>query len=282
MTPRVSIVLPFRNQAALLAQACQSVRAQTILEWECLLVDDGSASAARAVAEAVSAGDRRFRLLQVPDPDHFPGPWLARNLGLAQSCSELIAFLDADDLWHPEKLERQLALHSEHGIELSVTGYHRFVAGTRKLVETRRPPHSLERSALLRGNPIPLSTVIIHRGWLTQPFRPERHEDYGLWLRLFSRQPPPRYGCLADPLMAYRLHAESLSAQRTRSIFAVEKLFRQELHSPVRRLLAVAGWALERASGLLRAAVRRKLMAQAVLPSPFADYLTQSSARQPK
>lgn len=277
MSPRVSIVLPFRNQGALLSQACKSLQAQTVDAWECILVNDGSDTEAETIAEAVAKRDGRFKLISIPHNDHFPGPWLARNVGLASATSELIAFLDADDLWHPRKLERQLVLHSVHGIELSVTGYHRFEATSMKLVETRKPPLTLNLKALLRGNPVPFSSVIIQRDCLTQPFHPERHEDYGLWLRLFANDPPPRYGCLMEPLMAYRLHSSSLSSQRGRSIFAVEKLFRHTFSAPSRRLMALAAWALERAWRQTVAGVHRILWQDAKLPSPFIDYLASGS-----
>jgi hypothetical protein len=276
--PQVSVVLPFRDQASMLAQACRSLQAQSLPDWECLLVNDGSAPEACSVAAGLAAADPRFRLLSVPEDDHYPGPWLARNFGLAHASSNLIAFLDADDLWDPHKLERQLPLHAEHSIELSVTAYYRFEAQSKKLIETRWPPHTIDHKALMRGNPIPLSTVIIHRDLLTQPFSPERHEDYGLWLRLFARVPPPRYGCLAEPLMAYRLHAASLSSQRGRSIFAVEKLFRNELQSPGRRLIAVSGWALERAWTQMKARGQRTLAKKAILPEPFSNYLTTDAS----
>jgi teichuronic acid biosynthesis glycosyltransferase TuaG len=277
VVPQVSIVLPFRNQGPFLAQACRSLKAQSMREWECLLVNDGSGLQARLVAEAISTSDDRFRLLHVPNDNHFPGPWLARNHGLLNARSELIAFLDADDLWHPYKLERQLPLHTDQGIELSVTGYHRFHETTRILSETRRPPLTLEYRRLLRGNCIPLSTVIINRGWLEQPFRPERHEDYGLWLRLFARKPPPRYGCLTEPLMAYRLHDSSLSSKRGRSILAVEKLFRSEFHHRGERLVAIAAWALKRTLGMMKSSCQYSLTGREKLPGPFSDYTTPST-----
>ena len=81
---------------------------------------------------------------------------------------------------------------------------------------------------LWRGNSIPLSSVIIDREQLilAKGFNPEHHEDYGLWLRLFNSSSPPDYFCIPEPLLAYRLHAKSLSSNRYRSILAVNKLFK--------------------------------------------------------
>jgi hypothetical protein len=105
--------------------------------------------------------------------------------------------------------------------------------------------------------------VLIRRELLIGPagveaFRPERHEDYGLWLRLFRRRPDLRYARLADPLMAYRLHAGSLSAQRSRSVFAVEKLLREHQPRRLPRLLLSGRWLALR---LLETA-RRRLQAR--------------------
>lgn len=245
--PRVSVVLPFRGQGPLLAQACQSLLAQSLPAWEALLVEDGSDSGAKAVAQGYCRRDARFRLLAVEDRNHAPGPWLARNLGIAAASAPLIAFLDADDLWHPCKLERQLQLHAAAGLDLSVTAYHRFLHGDFRVVETRIPPAELSYRRLLAGNPIPLASVIIRRDLLGVPegldaFHPERHEDYGLWLRLFRRVPALRYGCLPEPLMAYRLHEGSISRQRYRSVFAVEKLLRDHIPARAQRLGICALW----------------------------------------
>jgi len=248
---QVSVVVPFRGQGPLLAQACRSLLAQSLLGWEGLLVADGDDPEALAVARHYCGLDGRFRLLEVVERDHTPGPWLARNLGICAARAPLIAFLDADDLWHPTKLERQLPLHGAGGVDLSVTGYHRFRHRDRRILETRIPPRQVSFRRLLAGNPLPLASVVIRRELLLGPdgveaFRAERHEDYGLWLRLFRCEPPPRYGRIVDPLMAYRLHAGSLSAQRSRSVVAVNQLFRDHLSgTPLRRLI-VGRWLLLR------------------------------------
>src|SRR5262249_39530845 len=97
--------------------AIESVRRQTLSDWELLVVDDGSTDDTRAVVQR-HATDRRIHYL--------PGPHLersaARNRGLAAARGALVAFLDADDRWLPEKLERQLAaLDAEPDVALSYT-----------------------------------------------------------------------------------------------------------------------------------------------------------------
>lgn len=272
--PLVSVVVPFRDQGSMLAQACRSLQAQSVPDWECLLVDDGSASQARAVAASLTAADQRFRLLSVPERDHFPGPWLARNCGIAAARAPLVAFLDADDLWHPAKLELQLVLHNGTGLDLSVTGYYRYEDETLRIREVRVPPRTMGEETLFLGNAIPLSTVLIRRSLLLdEAFRPERHEDFGLWLRLFAVGQKPHYGRLAAPLMAYRLHGASLSSRRALSVVAIEKLFR--LHRPQLgpRLLAVGRWTIHRMLTWMHCRWDAARIRPSELPTDFARFL---------
>ena len=250
MTAQVDVIVPFRNQGAWLRQACASLQRQTMPCWRALLINDQSTPDVVGLAQQLSQAEPRFRLLHLTEPKPAPGPWLARNLGLHSATAPLVSFLDADDLWHPLKLEHQLALHQgEAGQDvLSVCAYHRFDAISLKVEETRTPPPALLRHQLWRGNPIPLSSVIMARPRLLQSggFRPEHHEDYGLWLRLFHSAHPPRYRCLPKALMAYRLHHQSVSAARYRSILAVNELFRQHMPQRHHRWPALVHWSLER------------------------------------
>lgn len=103
----VSVVMPVYNAEAFLAEAIESVLAQTWPHWELLLVDDGSTDRSPEIARSC-AGDR-VRLLEHPGRAN-RGESAARNLGLREARGDLIAFLDADDVWLPEKLERQAPL----------------------------------------------------------------------------------------------------------------------------------------------------------------------------
>lgn len=112
--PRVSVVVPFLNAEMFLEQTIRSVLAQTYRQWELLLVDDGSTEGSTQIARDYQ---RRF-----PDTIHYlehpghenRGTCAARNLGIRHARGELIAPLDADDLWLPEKLDRQVALLDSH------------------------------------------------------------------------------------------------------------------------------------------------------------------------
>src|SRR5580700_5420680 len=100
--PLVSIITPVYNAARWLRETLDCVRAQTLTDWEHMLVDDGSTDDSVAVIEAAVREDKRFRLIRTPQN---AGPSNARNLALEAARGRYIALLDADDLWLEKKLE---------------------------------------------------------------------------------------------------------------------------------------------------------------------------------
>jgi glycosyltransferase involved in cell wall biosynthesis len=104
LAPKVSIVVNCYNGAAFLGEALDSVIAQSWLDYELIFVDNHSTDASRQIFD--SYGDRRFRCVL---PDQFMPLGAARNFGVTQCAGEFIAFLDADDIWLPDKLSHQLA-----------------------------------------------------------------------------------------------------------------------------------------------------------------------------
>jgi glycosyltransferase involved in cell wall biosynthesis len=114
--PLISCIVPVYNGATYLAEAIDSIFAQSYTPVEVLVVDDGSTD---ATPEVIAGYGDRIRSLRQENA----GPAAARNRGLAAARGELIAFLDADDLWHPDKLRRQLdrlRTRSEVGISLTM------------------------------------------------------------------------------------------------------------------------------------------------------------------
>lgn len=190
-SPLVSVVLPTYNRAPLLGEALASVRAQTFDDWECIVVDDGSTDATPDVLRREQ--DPRVRPIRIA---HSASPAVARNAGLAVARGRLVAFLDDDDLWIPEKLAIQIPLLQDSGCRWSYTGF------------TARDPHGRE---VWRSTPerlpggfilpavletraaIALPTVVAERSLLAEAggFDPtmKAREDYALWLILSEREP---------------------------------------------------------------------------------------------
>lgn len=113
-TPLVSIVTIFLDAERFLAEAIESVRAQTYERWELVLVDDGSRDGSTGIAREYAARDPdRIRVVEHPGHENL-GMSASRNLGIAHARGDLIALLDADDVYLPEKLVSQAAVLAEH------------------------------------------------------------------------------------------------------------------------------------------------------------------------
>jgi glycosyltransferase involved in cell wall biosynthesis len=113
-TPAVSVVVPFLNEARHLGGAVDTVLAQTFTDWELVLVDDGSTDGSGAIAdEWASAHPGRIRVVRHPGGSN-RGTAMSRNLGIASARGGLVAWLDADDRWDPDKLEHDMALAARH------------------------------------------------------------------------------------------------------------------------------------------------------------------------
>lgn len=111
--PLVSVVVIFLDEDAHLPAAIDSVKAQSYPHWELLLVDDGSSDASGSIARREAAADPRVTYLTHPDGEN-RGKSRSRNLGVGAATGHYVAYLDADDIWLPEKLERQVALAAAH------------------------------------------------------------------------------------------------------------------------------------------------------------------------
>jgi glycosyltransferase involved in cell wall biosynthesis len=113
-SPRVSVIVPFLDVSAFLAEAIESVRAQTFTEWELLLCDDASTDGSSDIARRYAALDPGRIIHLTHDGGGTRGASETRNLGARRARGEIIAFLDGDDVWLPEKLQQQLAILDAH------------------------------------------------------------------------------------------------------------------------------------------------------------------------
>lgn len=104
-SPLVSVVTPVFNAASFLEETILSVLNQTYSNWELLLIDDSSTDASFEIAIAYSQKDSRIKPFQLTENK---GAGVSRNFGIKEAAGTYIAFLDADDLWFPEKLQKQL------------------------------------------------------------------------------------------------------------------------------------------------------------------------------
>ena len=108
MTPTISIIIPTFNRAHIIGETLDSIRAQTLAQWECIVVDDGSNDATEELMKTYIEDDARFHYYHRPK-DRQKGPNSCRNYGFEQSKGRYVQWFDSDDLYHPEALEQLLS-----------------------------------------------------------------------------------------------------------------------------------------------------------------------------
>lgn len=245
----VSVVMPAYNCDTLIPEAIASVQVQTYGHWNLIVVDDCSSDATGRVAREWMERDPRVKVFRTPANG---GTSVARNLGLAHCSGRYVAFLDADDVWMPEKLERQLRFMARHGAGFSFTAYEKFGSGRSGGVIAAPP--SVSWREMLAGNRIGCSTVMIDVQVFPRlrfPTGLGRQEDYALWLSLL-RQGGLAYG-LDEPLARYRVHEASKSARKLPSITAQWTVYRDfEKLSPLHAAWCLANYAIRGAIKALR------------------------------
>jgi teichuronic acid biosynthesis glycosyltransferase TuaG len=181
--PLISIITPVYNASASIGKVIQSVQAQLFTDWEMVIVDDCSDDGTGAVVERFNADDPRIRLIRRAENG---GAAKATNHALSVAKGDYIAFLNADDLWLPEKLGQQL--HFMQEIQASVS-YHGFRRNTAAKWQSRfvRGPLRVTFETLQRQFCVALSTMMIHRVRISNFHFTENtnlHEDLTLLLEL--------------------------------------------------------------------------------------------------
>lgn len=211
--PRVSVVMPAYNSARYVADAIESVLAQTVPEWELLLVDDASTDGTGTILARYARMDNRIRCFSMLENR---GAAHCRAFGVAQASGDWVAFLDSDDLWLPDKLEKQLAFACRNRTaKLIFTGTAFLPDGAPAPGRCwQRVPERVCYRALLRQNVIPCSSVLVRRSCLRDVTveRTDIHEDFSAWLQILCRE-PYAYG-VNEPLVVYRVSRASRSGDK--------------------------------------------------------------------
>lgn len=215
----VTVIVPAFNAAEFLPVTLRSLQQQTTPPARVLVVDDGSTDRTAAIAEELGAECLR---------QQNRGPGAARNRGLEAATTEFVAFLDADDWYAPDKLERSIAHLRRLGAACLCTDAW-VVNGDR--VERRKNdrrvvPDVLTLELLLRFNPVVCSSVVARREALIEAGAFDEDpdliatEDYDLWLRASVREP---IAYVPEPMTFYRVHGSSLSTN-ARFLRGVDKI----------------------------------------------------------
>lgn len=221
----VSIITPAYKTEKFIAETIESVQAQTYTDWELLITDDCSPDNLADVVKSFAEKDDRIKYLRAPQNG---GPANARNNSLEKARGRFIAFLDSDDLWHPEKLERQLQFMNNNGYAFTYTAYQRMKMNGEMYPFVNYVPEKMTYSSLLKNTCISTLTVMLDRSLLPQ-FRMTPgwgYDDYVLWLELLKAGHTAY--ALNENLASYRVMESSVSSNKQRAVKWVWNIYRHQ------------------------------------------------------
>lgn len=228
----VSIIVPCFNCEEFVLEAFQSVFRQTHPNWEIIaVVDPNSNSATWQKVEGVLSGRHSTKII----PADKPGAAAARNTGLEQARGDYLCFLDADDVWLPNKLTTQLAALKEQDASLCATGFRRMDRSGQKLGRIHKMPRAIDYNRLLKQNCICISSVMLDRRRISEiRFRNIGCEDFAYWLDILKAG----HTCLGMPqtLVHYRIHKQSRGSSKLKTAKESWAILRNELPAqPLKR-----------------------------------------------
>lgn len=226
-SPKVSIVTPTFNRAEFIREAVESVLGQTMPDWELLIVDDGSTDTTREVLAPYQT-DPRIHYLYQPNQ----GQSIARNNALAKARGDCVGFLDSDDLWCADKLERQLALFDKHPDVDIVHGDESMIdeQGQEISREIMRRYSGRITPQLLADNSVSITTALVRRKCFDEMggFQASHGvaDDYDLWLRFSARY---RFHYEPGIVASYRVMEDQISSDKRRRFAANEMIIKNFL-----------------------------------------------------
>lgn len=224
----VSIITPVYNSEKYIEGTIESVQAQTHTNWEHILVDDCSSDNSKAIIESYQEQDPRIKYYGLQENS---GAGMARNKGIEFAKGKYIAFLDSDDVWYPEKLEKQLHFMEQNNYHFTFTDYDQInEAGQRLSKVLKCKPIVTYKNALYK-NPIGCLTVIYDVDFFGKQYMSSirKRQDYALWLKLLKKT--NGYG-LNECLASYRVGNESISANKLDLLKYEWKIYRDEENLP--------------------------------------------------
>lgn len=220
----VSVVTPAYNSASFILGTIESVRSQSYSHWEMIIVDDRSQDDTYEIVEREAQLDSRIRLIRL---DQNSGTAIARNIAMDAARGRYVAFLDSDDLWLPEKLEKQLEFMREKNSAFSFTSYRKINESGEEIGDPVAVPEWVDYRKLLKNTAIGCLTVMLDRektGHLSMGTMRSR-QDYVLWFALLKRG-LIAHGIQSD-LARYRIVSNSISRNKFKAARTVWKLYRE-------------------------------------------------------
>ena len=220
---KVSIITPSFNSSNFIEQCITSVISQTFKDWELLVVDDCSNDNSIEIIEKFTEIDNRIKLISL---EKNVGAAEARNIAIRKAKGRFIAFLDSDDVWKNDKLEKQLDFMQSKGFAFTFTAYQPMTEDGKMMRSIIAAPEYMTYKSYLRNTIIGCLTVMIDRektGDFEMPNIRSSH-DMALWLNLMKRG-FNAYG-LNESLAYYRIVSSSNTAKKWKAAKEVWEVYR--------------------------------------------------------
>ncbi len=225
MKDKVSIITPSWNSEKYIRKAIESVQSQTYSNWEMIIVDDFSSDNTVKIVQEISKEDSRIKIFR---QNSNGGAAKARNRSLDESSGRYVAYLDADDIWKPSKLEKQIQFMNEKKCGFSCTSYEIIDDNGNALNKTVHMLTSVDYVGFLTNNllqtvGIMVDTNIVDKKYLVMPDL-RRRQDAATWLQILKAG----YKCYGlDIILAeYRRTNNSLSSNKFKAVNGVWSLYR--------------------------------------------------------
>jgi teichuronic acid biosynthesis glycosyltransferase TuaG len=241
--PMVSVVIPCFNGSRYLSRTIESVLAQTWADLEVIVVDDCSSDDSVEVAQRHGRSDARVRVIR--RERNAGTPAAPRNDGTAAALGHWVAFLDADDIWHPRKLELQMKVLGEQGAALCSTRMRDFRKDSEIVFDAPRNPRiqRITWGMQIRKYRTPTSSIVVRRDLMLQhPFNEESsykaREDTDCFIRLHEEIGSSVK--ILHPLVFYRLQEQQISRNKWKMVGRHLQMLRQYRRRDGRPLGALA------------------------------------------
>ena len=221
----VSIITPLFNSATFIEETIESVISQTYNDWEMIIIDDCSNDGSLELVKDIAKDDLRIRLISLKNN---LGPSNARNEGIKQACGRYIAFLDSDDLWHKDKLEKQIKFMQKNEYAFTFTGYEKIDEKGKKIGNILPFKGQVTYHDLLKSNHIGCLTAMIDLKILGyKMYMPDikKRQDQGLWLEILKEI--DKAYCFNKVLGKYRIRKDSISINKIANIKFQWQLYRE-------------------------------------------------------
>jgi hypothetical protein len=258
--PIASIITPSYNSSQFISESIRSVLSQTFSDWEMIIVDDCSTDHSVEVIQSFVEQDSRIKLIELSENS---GAAVARNRAIEAAQGRYIAFLDSDDLWLADKLEKQLAFMHANNYPFTYAAYDK-IDEKGQVFGHIGVPDKVAYSDLLKTCSIGCLTAVYDTACFGKVAMPliRKRQDLGLWLKLLKKT-DYAYG-LNETLAQYRVRTDSISANKADVAKFTWRLYREAeglslikasyyfSHYAVRGLLRTKAPGLARLLGVLK------------------------------